>query len=162
MIYDHAVRTLQGAPGSLAAFRGKALLVVNVASRCGFTKQYAGLQALHARLAPRGFAVLGFPCNQFGKQEPGTAEEIESFCSTKYAVTFPMFEKIDVNGAERHPLYAELVAVPDQGGNGGDVTWNFEKFVVSADGTRVTRFRPDTKPDDPALLAAIEAGLPPA
>lgn len=159
MIYDHPVHTLRGDASSLAAFRGKALLIVNVASRCGFTKHYAGMQKLHDTYAARGFAVLGFPCNQFGAQEPGTPDEIESFCSSKFGVTFPLFEKIEVKGPSQHPIYAELSAVADASGAAGDVTWNFEKFVVSAEGA-VTRFRPDTKPDDPKLVAAIEAALP--
>ncbi len=160
MIFEHAIRTLQGEPTTLAAHRGKALLLVNVASRCGLTPQYAGLEQLHETYASRGFAVLGFPCNQFGEQEPGTAEEIGTFCSTTYGVTFPMFEKIEVNGAARHPIYAELTAVPDHKGEAGDVTWNFEKFLVSADGQTITRFRSTTKPESPSLVAAIEAALP--
>ncbi|MFO0553733.1 MAG: glutathione peroxidase [Polyangiaceae bacterium] len=159
-LFAHPIRTLAGEPSSLAAHQGKALLLVNVASRCGLTPQYTGLEALHEKYASRGFAVLGFPCNQFGAQEPGTADEIKTFCSTKYGVTFPMFEKIEVNGAGRHPIYDELTRVPDASGAAGDITWNFEKFVVSADGATILRFRPNTKPDDPALVAAIESALP--
>jgi glutathione peroxidase len=158
MIYDHPIRTLRGEPGSLDAYRGKALLIVNVASKCGLTPQYTGLEELHEKYASRGFAVLGFPCNQFGAQEPGSPQEIEAFCSATYGVTFPMFEKIDVNGADRHPLYAELTAVADANGEAGDIQWNFEKFLVGADGTSIRRFRPDTKPS--ALAAEIEAALP--
>lgn len=159
MKYDIPLRTLDGKPSTLADYRGKALLIVNVASKCGLTPQYAGLQALQDRYAPRGFTVLGFPCNQFGGQEPGTAEQIGEFCSTTYGVSFPMFEKLSVNGPERHPLYAELTAVPDAAGKAGDIEWNFEKFLVDRDGG-VRRFRPKTNPDDPALIAAVEAALP--
>jgi len=159
-MWDAALHTLQGAPTRLADFQGKALLLVNVASRCGLTPQYTALEKLHEKLAPRGFSVIGFPCNQFGAQEPGTAEQIQAFCSTTYGVTFPLTEKIEVNGAGRHPIYQQLTQVADAAGHKGDIRWNFEKFVVSADGTKITRFDPRTAPDDPAVLAAIEAGLP--
>ncbi len=159
MKYDIPLRTLAGKPSSLEDYRGKALLIVNVASKCGLTPQYTALQALQERFSKRGFSVLGFPCNQFGAQEPGTAEQISEFCTTNYGVNFPMFEKIAVNGPDRHPLYSELTAVADASGEAGDIQWNFEKFVVSKDGA-VRRFRPKTKPDDPEVVAAIEAGLP--
>jgi glutathione peroxidase len=159
-LWDAPIHTLQGAAGTLADHRGKALLLVNVASKCGLTPQYTALEALHEKLAPRGFAVIGFPCNQFGGQEPGTPEQIQTFCSTTYGVTFPLTEKIDVNGPARHPIYQELTQVADASGHKGDIRWNFEKFVVSADGTKITRFDPKTAPDDPAVLAAIEGGLP--
>jgi glutathione peroxidase len=159
-LHDIAVKTLDGQPASLGDLAGKTLLVVNVASQCGLTPQYTGLQQLHERYAERGFAVLGFPCNQFGAQEPGTAEEIGTFCSENYGVSFPMFEKIEVNGPGRHPLYAELTAVPDAEGEAGDIQWNFEKFLVAPDGSVLGRFRPLTEPEDPALVAAIEANLP--
>ena len=159
-VHDIAVKTLDGQRASLGDLAGKTLLVVNVASQCGLTPQYAGLQQLHERYAERGFAVLGFPCNQFGAQEPGTAEEIGEFCSENYGVSFPMFEKIEVNGPGRHPLYAELTAVPDADGETGDIEWNFEKFLVGPGGSVISRFRPLTEPDDPALVAAIEASLP--
>jgi glutathione peroxidase len=159
-LYDIPVKTLSGEDSSLGALAGKTLLVVNVASKCGLTPQYAALEALHTRLADRGFAVVGFPCNQFMGQEPGTAEEIEEFCSTTYGVTFPMFEKIEVNGDGRHPIYDELTAVPDADGTAGDVQWNFEKFLLGPDGTVLARFRPRTVPDDPEVLAAIEKHLP--
>ena len=159
-LYDIPVKTLSGEDSSLGALAGKTLLVVNVASKCGLTPQYAALEALHTRLADRGFAVVGFPCNQFMGQEPGTAEEIEEFCSTTYGVTFPMFEKIEVNGDGRHPIYDELTAVPDADGTAGDVQWNFEKFLLGPDGTVLARFRPRTVPDDPEVLAAIEKNLP--
>ena len=159
-LFDIPVKTLSGEDSSLGALAGKTLLVVNVASKCGLTPQYAALEALHARLADRGFSVVGFPCNQFMGQEPGTAEEIEEFCSTTYGVTFPMFEKIEVNGEGRHPIYDELTAVPDADGAAGDVQWNFEKFLLGPDGTVLARFRPRTVPDDPEVLAAIEKHLP--
>jgi glutathione peroxidase len=159
-IYDIPVKTLDGTDSSLGALAGKTLLVVNVASKCGLTPQYTALEELHERLAPRGFSVVGFPCNQFMGQEPGTAEEIAEFCSTSYGVTFPLFEKIEVNGEDRHPLYAELTAMPDAAGEAGDVQWNFEKFLLRPDGTVAARFRPRTVPDDPAVLAAIEENLP--
>jgi glutathione peroxidase len=159
-VSDIPVNTLAGEPSSLGELAGKTLLVVNVASKCGLTPQYAGLERLHERFAERGFAVVGFPCNQFGGQEPGTAEEIQDFCSATYGVSFPMFEKIEVNGPGRHPVYTELTAVPDAAGEAGDVQWNFEKFLVGPDGTVLGRFRPRTEPDDPDLVAAIEANLP--
>ena len=159
-LYDIPVKTLSGEDSSLGALAGKTLLVVNVASKCGLTPQYAALEALHSRLADRGFSVVGFPCNQFMGQEPGTAEEIEEFCSTTYGVTFPMFEKIEVNGEGRHPIYDELTSVPDADGAAGDVQWNFEKFLLGPDGTVLARFRPRTTPDDPEVLAAIEKHLP--
>ncbi|MET9019409.1 glutathione peroxidase [Actinopolymorpha sp. NPDC004070] len=159
-IYDTPVRTLAGAPGSLGDLAGRALLVVNVASKCGLTPQYTGLERLHEQYADRGFSVVGFPCNQFGGQEPGTAEEIQEFCSTTYGVTFPMYEKIEVNGPDRHPIYDELTAVPDAEGEAGDIQWNFEKFVISPDGKIVARFRPGTDPDDPKLVETIEQNLP--
>jgi glutathione peroxidase len=159
MITDYPIKTLRGEPTSLARFQGKALLLVNVASKCGLTPQYTALEKLHEDLSPRGFSVVGFPCNQFGAQEPGSAQEIETFCSATYGVTFPMMEKIDVNGPGRHPIYQELTSIADAKGEAGDIQWNFEKFVVAADGT-ITRFRPTTKPDAPEVLAAIEAGLP--
>ncbi|HLK01991.1 MAG TPA: glutathione peroxidase [Streptosporangiaceae bacterium] len=159
-ILDIPVKTLAGQESSLGSQTGKTMLVVNVASKCGLTPQYTALEELHERLAPRGFAVVGFPCNQFGGQEPGTAEEIAEFCSATYGITFPMFEKIEVNGPGRHPVYSELTAVPDAAGDAGDIQWNFEKFVIGPDGAVVARFRPRTVPDDPEVLAAIEAHLP--
>jgi glutathione peroxidase len=159
-LWTAPIHTLQGAATKLADFKGKALLLVNVASKCGLTPQYTALEALHEKLAPKGFSVIGFPCNQFGGQEPGTPEQIQAFCSTSYGVTFPLTEKIDVNGAGRHAIYRELTAVADATGKAGDIRWNFEKFVVSADGTKITRFNPQVAPDDPAVLAAIDAGLP--
>ena len=151
---------LDGSPASLADFDGQALLVVNVASKCGFTPQYAGLEALYERYRDRGLAVLGFPSNQFGSQEPGSADEIAEFCSATYGVTFPMFAKTDVNGPDRHPLYERLTRTADATGEAGDVQWNFEKFLVSPTGEVAGRFRSSVTPDDPALLEAVESVLP--
>ncbi|MFI1092788.1 glutathione peroxidase [Streptomyces sp. NPDC020917] len=158
-VYDIPLRTLDGAATSLADHRGKAVLVVNVASKCGLTPQYEGLERLQKRYADRGFTVLGVPCNQFGGQEPGTAEEIQTFCSTTYGVSFPMLEKIEVNGAGRHPLYDVLTQVPDASGEAGDITWNFEKFLVGPGGEVVGRFRPRTEPEAAEVTGAIEAQL---
>jgi glutathione peroxidase len=159
-ILDAPVRALDGGPAQLSDYQGKALLIVNVASQCGLTPQYSGLQQLHEEYGDRGFEVLGFPCNQFGAQEPGGPGEIARFCETNYGVTFPLFEKIEVNGDGRHPLYEELTAVPDADGEAGDIQWNFEKFLVSPDGETVRRFRPMTAPDAPELVDAIEESLP--
>ncbi|MFE2181314.1 glutathione peroxidase [Streptomyces sp. NPDC059455] len=159
-LYDIPLRTLTGEPTSLGEHRGAALLVVNVASKCGLTPQYEGLERLQQRYAGRGFTVLGVPCNQFAGQEPGTSEEIQTFCSTTYGVSFPLLEKIDVNGEQRHPLYAELTGTPDAQGEAGDVQWNFEKFLISPDGEVVGRFRPRTEPEADDVVAAIEAQLP--
>ena len=159
-LHDIPLNTLDGQSASLGDLAGKTLLVVNVASKCGLTPQYAGLERLHEQFADRGFAVVGFPCNQFGGQEPGSAQEIAEFCSTTYGVSFPMFEKIDVNGPGRHPVYTELTALADAAGEAGDIQWNFEKFLVSPDGKAVARFRPGTEPDAPEVVAAIEANLP--
>ena len=155
-IYELPLETLAGEPTTLAPYRNRPVLVVNVASRCGLTPQYEQLEQLHEKYVDQGFSVLGFPCNQFGGQEPGTADEIAQFCSTTYGVTFPMFAKIDVNGPDRHPLYAELVGVADAEGHSGDVRWNFEKFLVDRAGA-VQRFAPQTAPFD--LVPAIEAAL---
>ncbi|PRH76375.1 glutathione peroxidase [Streptomyces solincola] len=160
-LYDIPLRTLSGEPTSLAAHRGRAVLVVNVASRCGLTPQYEGLERLQKTYGERGLTVLGVPCNQFGGQEPGTAEEIGAFCSATYGVTFPMLEKTDVNGEGRHPLYAELTRVADAAGEAGDVQWNFEKFLIGPDGS-VVRFRPRTEPESAELVAAVEERLPAA
>ncbi|MEV6247386.1 glutathione peroxidase [Streptomyces sp. NPDC051742] len=157
-LYDIPLKTLTGDPISLADYRDRPVLVVNVASKCGLTPQYAGLERLQKEYGERGFTVLGVPCNQFAGQEPGSAEEIRTFCSTSYGVSFPLLEKTDVNGEARHPLYAELVKVADADGEAGDVQWNFEKFLVGRDG-RVTRFRPRVEPDAPEIIAEIEAQL---
>ncbi|MEZ5239264.1 MAG: glutathione peroxidase [Microthrixaceae bacterium] len=139
--------------------RDKVALVVNVASRCGLTPQYTQLEELQERYAERGFTVIGVPCNQFGEQEPGSHEEIAEFCSTTYGVTFPMTEKVEVNGDGRHELYEQLVDTPDGGGHTGDIRWNFEKFLIGRDGTVIARFDPMTAPDDPAVTEAIESAL---
>ena len=158
-LYSFSAETLAGAPASLDAYRGKVLLIVNTASECGFTPQYAGLQKLYDQYAARGFYVLGFPCNQFGGQEPGTAEEIAEFCSATYGVTFPMSEKVEVNGPGRHAVYAGLVDTPDEAGESGDIRWNFEKFVISADGTPLARFSPQVTPDDERVLTSLRSAI---
>ncbi len=158
-VHDIAVRTIDGEDTTLEGFAGKTMLIVNVASKCGMTPQYEGLQALHDRFKDRGLEVLGFPCNQFMGQEPGTNEEIAQFCSVNYGVSFPLFDKIEVNGDDRHPLYAELTQHADHKGEAGDVQWNFEKFLVSSSGEVVARYRPQVKPDAPYLVEAIEAQL---
>jgi glutathione peroxidase len=157
---DIPVNTLAGEPSSLGKLGAKTLLVVNVASKCGLTPQYTGLEELQKQFADRGFSVAGFPCNQFGGQEPGSAEEIAEFCSATYGVSFPMFEKIEVNGSNRHPIYTELTQTADSEGEAGDIQWNFEKFLIGPDGTVLARFRPMTTPDAPELISAIEASLP--
>ncbi len=158
-IYDHSIHALDGSEADLSDYADKVALLVNVASKCGLTPQYEGLERLQETYGDRGFTVLGFPCNQFLGQEPGTAEEIAEFCSVTYGVSFPLFEKIEVNGDGRHPLYAELTEVADAEGAAGDIQWNFEKFLVSPDGT-IRRFRPGVEPEAPELVAAIEADLP--
>jgi glutathione peroxidase len=159
-VYDPSIHSLSGDESSVGQYRGKALLMVNVASKCGLTPQYEGLERLQKSYGERGFTVLGFPCNQFAGQEPGGSEEIASFCSATYGVTFPMFEKVDVNGEDRHPIYDQLSGFPDADGEAGDVQWNFEKFLVSPDGTIVHRFRPMIDPEAPEVIDAIEAVLP--
>jgi glutathione peroxidase len=160
-LLDLPVSTLQGEPTTLRDLTGgKPALVVNVASRCGLTPQYGALEALHEEYGSRGFTVVGVPCNQFMGQEPGTAEEIVEFCSATYGVTFPMTEKVDVNGPGAHPIYRLLTTTPDIDGRDGDVAWNFEKFVLSGQGEVVARFRPRTLPDAPEVRAAIESVLP--
>lgn len=159
-IYDLPIHTLAGEEASVGRYRGQTLLVVNVASKCGLTPQYEGLERLQKTYGERGFTVLGFPCNQFAGQEPGSSEEIATFCSATYGVTFPMFEKVDVNGEDRHPIYDQLTAFPDGDGASGDVQWNFEKFLVSPDGVIVNRFRPTVDPEAPEVIDAIESALP--
>jgi glutathione peroxidase len=158
-LHDIPIHTLQGEDSSLGAFSGKTLLVVNVASKCGLTPQYEGLERLQKTYGDKGFSVVGFPCNQFMGQEPGTADEIQEFCSTTYGVSFPLMEKIDVNGEDRHPIYEELTAKQDAEGNAGDITWNFEKFLVSSSGDVVARFRPQVEPESAEIVGAIEAAL---
>ena len=158
--YNLPVETIDGSTTTLADLSDKALLVVNVASKCGLTPQYAQLEELQRRYADRGLQVVGFPSNQFGGQEPGTNAEIAEFCSATYGVTFPVFGKIEVNGAGRHPIYDELVTAEDADGASGDIQWNFEKFLIAPGGEVVGRFRSKTTPDDPAVVSAIEAVLP--
>jgi glutathione peroxidase len=157
-IRDIELTTIDGEPATLADYADQTVMVVNVASRCGNTPQYEQLEQLQKTYGEQGFTVLGFPCNQFLGQEPGTAEEIKEFCSVTYGVTFPLMDKINVNGRGRHPLYAELTKVPDERGNAGAIKWNFEKFVIAPDGS-VTRFRPSTLPDNPIVIAAIENAI---
>ncbi|MBU7596202.1 glutathione peroxidase [Streptomyces sp. P38-E01] len=159
-VFDVEIDSLTGGPARLDQYRGKAVLVVNVASRCGLTPQYAALEKLQQAYADRRFTVLGVPCNQFMGQEPGTSEEIATFCSATYGATFPMTAKTDVNGEDRHPLYAELTPAADAEGHTGDIRWNFEKFLVAPDGTVAARFAPQTEPDAPELVRALEDVLP--
>ena len=159
-VYDIPLSTLAGDPATLAEHKGKLLLLVNVASKCGLTPQYEGLERLQKRYGDKGFSVLGFPCNQFGGQEPGSNEEIAEFCSATYGVTFPMYDKLDVNGADRHPLYQELTQVPDASGEAGDVQWNFEKFLVGPGGDVLARIRPRTQPESDEVVSLIESHLP--
>jgi glutathione peroxidase len=158
-IHDFALKTIDGETRKLSTYQGQVLLVVNVASKCGLTPQYKGLEALYEAKKDAGFAVLGFPCNQFGGQEPGSDADVAAFCSTTYGVSFPMFSKLDVNGASRAPLYGWLTAEPTQPDGPGDIAWNFAKFVVGKDGRVKARFNPRVEPSDPVLLAAIDAAL---
>lgn len=157
---DITLTTLDGEQTSLADYADGPVLVVNVASKCGLTPQYTALEKLAQDYGDRGLTVIGVPCNQFMGQEPGTAEEIQTFCSTTYGVTFPLLAKVDVNGAEQHPLYAELTKTADAEGEAGDVQWNFEKFLLAPGGEVANRFRPRTEPDAPEVISAIEAVLP--
>ncbi|NJP51291.1 glutathione peroxidase [Streptomyces sp. SBST2-5] len=158
-VLDVEIGALTGGPAELRQYAGRVVLVVNVASQCGLTPQYEGLERLHERYAERGFTVLGVPCNQFLGQEPGSAEEIAEFCSATYGVTFPMTEKIEVNGEGRHPLYQRLVGHADAGGHSGDIRWNFEKFLIGRDGRVVARFAPQTEPESAEVVAAVEEAL---
>lgn len=159
-LYEIPLTTLDGQPTSLGDHAGRALLLVNVASKCGMTPQYTALERLQKEYADRGLTVIGFPCNQFGGQEPGTNEEIAQFCATTYGVTFPMTDKVEVNGAGQHPVFAELTQVPDSTGAAGEVAWNFEKWVVDSHGAPVARFRSRTEPTDPEVIRTIESVLP--
>jgi glutathione peroxidase len=156
-LYDIPLKDIDGKDTSLKAYQGKVLLIVNVASKCGFTPQYEGLEALQKKYEAQGFTVLGFPCNDFLSQEPGTAEEIKTFCSTKYNVTFPLFEKLHVKGKEQHPLYAALTG--DSSPFPGSIKWNFGKFVISRDGKIFKRFGSTDKPESPEVTGAIETAL---
>ena len=158
-LYDIPIHTLQGDDAKLSDYAGKTLLLVNVASKCGLTPQYEGLERLQKTYGDRGFSVIGFPCNQFMGQEPGTAEEIAQFCSATYGVSFPLMEKIEVNGDARHAIYDELTQKQDAEGKAGDITWNFEKFLVSPKGDVVARYRPQVEPEDPGIVGDIEAQL---
>jgi len=158
-IYGIELPSLDGKPGTLSEYAGQVVLAVNVASKCGFTPQYAGLEALYEKYSARGFTILGFPCNQFFGQEPGSAEQIQEFCHLNYGVTFPLFAKLDVKGAEQNPLYTILSAIPDDSGKAGNVRWNFEKFLVGRDGRPMRRFRSKVVPEDPNLVGAIESLL---
>jgi len=158
-VYDIPIDALDGTPGKLAEQQGKVALMVNVASKCGLTPQYEGLERIHEQYADQGFTVIGVPCNQFLEQEPGSAEEIQTFCSTTYGVTFPLLEKVEVNGDAKHPLYAELEKTADAEGVDGDIRWNFEKFLVGSDGEVNARFAPTVDPEDPLLVGAIESAL---
>ncbi|MBV7696609.1 glutathione peroxidase [Streptomyces sp. TRM70350] len=158
-VLDVDINALQGGSADLEQYAGQAVLIVNVASKCGLTPQYAGLERLHERYADRGFTVLGVPCNQFLGQEPGSAEEIAEFCSATYGVTFPMTEKVEVNGEGRHPLYERLVGFADGEGHSGDIRWNFEKFLIGRDGTVVARFSPQTEPEAAQVVSAVERQL---
>jgi glutathione peroxidase len=159
-ILDLPIARLDGTPTTLGEITGRRpALIVNVASKCGLTPQYSKLEQLQENFGPRGFTVVGIPCNQFAGQEPGSSDEIAEFCSATYGVTFPMTEKVDVNGDDRHPLFAELTLLSVTDGTPGDVQWNFEKFLVDGDGTPLSRFGPVTEPDDPSVLQAIEYAL---
>ena len=158
-ISDFSLDTIDGRPRKLSEFAGQVLLVVNVASKCGLTPHYKGLQELYEQNQDRGFAVLGFPCNQFGSQEPGSNADVQSFCSTTYGVSFPMFAKLEVNGPNRSPLYAWLTSAKTQPDGPGDIAWNFTKFVIGRDGAVAARFNPRVEPGDPELRRAIEAAL---
>jgi glutathione peroxidase len=158
-VYDIKINSLEGEPDLLGAQRGNVSLLVNVASFCGLTPQYEGLQALHDRFGAHGFSVIGIPCNQFGEQEPGTPDEIRTFCGSIYGVKFPLTEKIEVNGEGRHPLYRALTAVADAEGHAGDIRWNFEKFLVSRDGEVLARFSPIVDPANVDLVGSIDKAL---
>jgi len=156
-LYDIPLKDINGKDTSLAAYKGQVLLIVNVASKCGFTPQYKGLEAIYEKYKDKGLVVLGFPCNQFGRQEPGTDADIQQFCTSKYSVTFPMFDKIEVNGANRHPLYVALAG--DTSPFPGNITWNFNKFLIGRDGTIIKRFDSKATPESPEVTQAIEAAL---
>ncbi|NNG39123.1 glutathione peroxidase [Flexivirga sp. ID2601S] len=159
-ILDISIARLDGTASTLGEITGgRPALLVNVASKCGLTPQYTALEQLQKDYEAQGFTVVGLPCNQFGGQEPGSSEEIEQFCSATYGVTFPMTEKIDVNGDDRHPIYAELTQTTDESGKTGDIQWNFEKFVISADGTVLRRFSPTVTPDDERVVGAVQSAL---
>lgn len=158
-VYDYSLKTIDGSPESLGSFKGKAILIVNVASKCGYTPQYAGLQSLYAKYKDRGFVILGFPANNFGAQEPGTNAEIKTFCSRTYKVTFPMFAKVSVKGEDKTPLYQFLTDQSPNTSTHGDIKWNFTKFLIGTDGRILARFEPDVTPDSPEMQKAVESAL---
>ena len=158
-VYDVSISSLDGEPGALADRKGNVTLLVNVASFCGLTPQYTGLETLHQRYGDQGFSVIGIPCNQFGAQEPGTPDEIQTFCSTNYNVTFPLTEKIEVNGEGRHDLYQQLTPTADAEGHTGDIRWNFEKFLIGRNGDIVARFSPLVEPESDDVVSSIEKAL---
>jgi glutathione peroxidase len=158
-LYDYSVKTIDGAPETLSSFKGKTVLIVNVASKCGYTPQYAGLQKLYAKYKDRGFVILGFPANNFMAQEPGTNAEIKTFCTRTYNVTFPMFSKISVKGDDKAPLYQYLTEQSPNAATHGDIKWNFTKFLIGKDGKVVARFEPDVTPESPEMEKAIESAL---
>jgi glutathione peroxidase len=158
-VYDYSVNTIEGTPQSLSSFKGKTVLIVNVASKCGYTPQYAGLQKLYTKYKDRGFVILGFPANNFGAQEPGTNAEIKTFCSRTYNVTFPMFSKVSVKGDDKTPLYQFLTEQSPNAATHGDIKWNFTKFLIDRDGKVVARFESAVTPESPDMEKAIEAAL---
>jgi glutathione peroxidase len=158
-VHEFTLNSIDGKPAPLSAYQGKVVLIVNVASRCGFTPQYAGLEALYEKYKDRGFTILGFPANNFGGQEPGTNEEIKTFCSSKYNVTFPMYSKISVKGDDQAPLYQFLTDKQANPATGGEIQWNFTKFLVDKNGKVVARFEPKVTPESPDVAAAIEKAL---
>jgi glutathione peroxidase len=158
-VYDFTLNSIEGQPAPLAAYRGKVVMVVNVASRCGFTPQYTALEAVYEKYKDRGFVIIGVPANNFGSQEPGTNQEIKTFCTSKYHVTFPMMSKVSVKGDDKAPLYQYLTDTSANPNTGGDIKWNFTKFLVGPDGHVITRFEPDVTPDAPQVTAAIEKAL---
>mgnify|MGYP001815185601 CR=1 FL=1 len=159
-VMDHTVTSIEGDTVDLRGYRGRPMLIVNTASKCGYTKQYDTLQRLYENFGDRGFVIIGFPSNDFGNQEPGTEEEIANFCRLNYGVTFPMMDKLDVKGEKQDDLYALLEEIPDEEGEAGEVKWNFEKFIVWFDGNKIKRFRSAVKPDDKSIIAAVKGALP--
>jgi glutathione peroxidase len=161
-VYDFTLNSIDGQPAPLGAYKGKVVLLVNVASRCGFTPQYAALESVYEKFKDRGFVIVGIPANNFGSQEPGTNQEIKTFCQTKYSVTFPMMSKISVKGEDQTPLYQFLTDKAAHPRTGGEIQWNFTKFLIGPDGRVIARFEPAITPDSPEVTAAIEKALAPA
>jgi glutathione peroxidase len=158
-VYDFTMKTIDGKSESLSEYKGKVVLIVNVASKCGFTPQYSGLQSLYTKYKDQGFVILGFPANNFGSQEPGTDTEIKTFCSSKYNVSFPMFSKVSVKGGDTTPLYQYLTNKSTDPSFAGDIKWNFTKFLIGRDGSILARFEPQTKPDSAEVVGAVETAL---